>query len=52
LRENGLAVVEEIFPSTARLIVNRASYQLKAESMIKLIEAARSTIREGARADA
>jgi len=52
LQENGLAVVEEIFPSTARLIVNRASYQLKAESMIKLIEAARSIVREGATADA
>ena len=47
LRENGLAVVEEIFPSTARLIVNRASYQLKAESMIKLIEAMRSIVRGG-----
>jgi len=52
LRENGLAVVEDIFSSTARLIVNRASYQLKAKSMIKLIDKVGSTVREGARADA
>jgi ATP phosphoribosyltransferase len=52
LRENGLAVVEEIFSSTARLIVNRASYQLNAQSMIKLIEAVRSIVPEGAKADA
>jgi ATP phosphoribosyltransferase len=30
LRENGLTVVEEIAESTGRLVVNRASYQLKA----------------------
>ena len=29
LRENGLTVVEEITESTGRLVVNRASYQLK-----------------------
>jgi len=51
LRENGLAVVEEIFPSTARLIVNRASYQLRAESMMKLIDNMRSTVCEGAEVD-
>ncbi len=37
LRENGLEVVEEIFSSAARLIVNRASYQLKAKAIMKLI---------------
>ena len=51
LRENGLAVVEEIFSSTARLISNRASYQLKAESMLKLLDAVRGAVREGVKAD-
>ncbi|PYS23180.1 MAG: ATP phosphoribosyltransferase [Acidobacteria bacterium] len=51
LRENGLAVVEEIFSSTARLISNRASYQLKAESMMKLLDAVRCAVREGVKAD-
>jgi len=37
LRENGLEIVEEITESSARLIVNRASYQLKAEAVYKLI---------------
>ena len=51
LRENGLVVSEEIFSSTARLIVNRASYQLKANSMMKLIYSLKSAAREGAKAD-
>ncbi len=29
LKQNGLVVLEEIFPSTARLIVNKASHKLK-----------------------
>lgn len=37
LRENGLSVVEEVFSSTARLIVNRASYQLKTKPMMRFI---------------
>jgi ATP phosphoribosyltransferase len=39
LSENGLEVVEVITTSTARLVVNRASYQLKAEAVSKLIGA-------------
>ena len=31
LQENGLRIIEVITESTARLVVNRASYQLKAE---------------------
>lgn len=38
LRENGLRIVEEIAESTARLIINRASYQLKAGAIGKLID--------------
>ena len=37
LAENGLRVVEVIAESTARLVVNRASYQLKAEAIGRLI---------------
>ena len=39
LRENGLSVVEEIAQSTGRLVVNRASYQLKAEEITRLVNA-------------
>ena len=38
LRENGLTVVEEITQSTGRLVVNRASYQLKSEEVTSLIK--------------
>ena len=37
LRENGLSIVEEIAQSTGRFVVNRASYQLKAEVIAKLV---------------
>jgi ATP phosphoribosyltransferase len=58
LEENGLRVVETITDSTARLVVNRASYQLKAAEVGALVEslsravagvaAASSASREGA----
>jgi len=38
LSENGLEIVEEITDSSARLVVNRASYQLKAARVSCLIE--------------
>lgn len=38
LAENGLAVVEVITDSSARLVVNRASYQLKAAAVSRLLE--------------
>ena len=38
LKENGLRIVEVITESTARLVVNRASYQLKAEAIGSLID--------------
>jgi ATP phosphoribosyltransferase len=37
LEENGLEVIEEIAESTARLIVNRASFHLKREAVRALI---------------
>lgn len=48
LRENGLTVVEEITETTGRLVVNRASYQLKAEAVARLINALRTTLNGGA----
>ncbi len=37
LAENGLGIVEVICESTGRLVVNRASYQLKAKAIANLI---------------
>lgn len=47
LRENGLMVVDEITESTGRLVVNRASYQLKAEAVARLVNALRSALNGG-----
>ncbi len=41
LLENGLEVSEVITDSSARLVVNRASYQLKAAAVSRLIESLR-----------
>lgn len=46
LAENGLAVVETITESTGRLAVNRASYQLKSEAVMELIEALGRAVEE------
>ena len=47
LVENGLEEVEMIAESTGRLVVNRASYQLKAEAVSKLLEALSSITHDG-----
>jgi ATP phosphoribosyltransferase len=39
LDENGLRLIEVIVESTARLVVNRASFQLKVEAISRLIAA-------------
>ena len=44
LRENGLKEIEVIDESTGRLVVNRASYQLKAKAIASLIDALRQEI--------
>ena len=49
LEENGLAVTETITESTGRLVVNRASYQLKASEIGELLGALREVV-EGERA--
>jgi ATP phosphoribosyltransferase len=45
LQENGLQVVEEIAESTGRLVVNRASYQLKSEPIAQLVKALEAVVK-------
>jgi ATP phosphoribosyltransferase len=45
LRDNGLVVVDTIAESTARLIVNRASYHLKRIPVMALIKLLRDAVR-------
>lgn len=52
LAENGLAVVETIAHSSARLVVNRASYQLKAEAVSELLDSLSEVVRAQAEAGA
>jgi ATP phosphoribosyltransferase len=47
LRENGLAIVEVIAESTARLVINRASYQLKAKAVANLIDSLSEIVDQG-----
>ncbi|PYT04623.1 MAG: ATP phosphoribosyltransferase [Acidobacteria bacterium] len=49
LRENGLRIIEVIAESTARLVINRASYQLKADAVAGLIDSLSETRPEGER---
>jgi ATP phosphoribosyltransferase len=51
LRENGLRIVEVIAESTARLVINRASYQLKAEAVAGLIDSLSERGPQGERRD-
>jgi ATP phosphoribosyltransferase len=44
LRENGLQIIEVITDSTARLVVNRASYQLKADAVGRLVQSLEQTM--------
>jgi ATP phosphoribosyltransferase len=38
LEHNGLVVVEELLQVSARLVVNRASYRLKLEELLPVLE--------------
>src|SRR6266567_6494896 len=44
LKENGLSIVEVIAESSGRLVVNRASYQLKSPAVTTLLNALEATI--------
>jgi ATP phosphoribosyltransferase len=41
LEENGLVVVEDVAPSSARLVVNRASYHARREAVAGVVETLR-----------
>ncbi len=47
LLDNGLSIVEVIAESSGRLVVNRASYQLKPKAVGALIAALEAATREG-----
>jgi ATP phosphoribosyltransferase len=47
LRENGLSIVEVIAESSGRLVVNRASYQLKAQAVSTLINTLSTVVAAG-----
>jgi ATP phosphoribosyltransferase len=47
LADNGLSIVEVIAESTGRLVINRASYQLKAKAVGELIAALEAATVEG-----
>ena len=51
LQENGLSIVEVITESTARLVVNRASHQLKTEAVSLFIKSLHETLRRRASVD-
>lgn len=44
LRENGLEVLEEIMPLSARMVVNRVSMKMEQERIGKLIESMRAVV--------
>ncbi len=44
LEENGLEIVEDVAPSTARLIVNRASYHARRDDVARFVETLRGAI--------
>ena len=43
LQENGLSIIDVVTESTGRFVVNRASYQLKADSIARLLKALERT---------
>ena len=47
LRENGLAVLEEVFPLSARMVVNPVSMKMEQERISKLITDLRQVMSEG-----
>jgi ATP phosphoribosyltransferase len=46
LRENGLVIQREMFPLSARLIVNVAAYKLRRSEIDRLIEALKGAMEQ------
>ncbi len=47
LKENGLVVIEDICPVSARMVVNKASFKVKNEKIEEIIDKTRILIKEG-----
>lgn len=47
LRENGLSVLEEVCPLSARMVVNQVSMKMENERIRKLIDDLRKVLQEG-----
>lgn len=46
LRENGLEVIETIMPISARLIVNKSSFEFKKSAVLKIMEALAAAVED------
>ena len=46
LRENGLEVIETIMPISARLIVNKSSFEFKKSAVLKVMEALATAVED------
>ncbi len=46
LRENGLEVIETIMPISARLIVNKSSFEFKKDQVLKVMQALGTAVEE------
>ena len=46
LRENGLEVIETIMPISARLIVNKSSFEFKKDQVLKVMQAMATAVEE------
>lgn len=51
LQENGLVIVEVVADSAARLVVNRSSYQMKADAVGQFIKSLQDALRRQASVD-
>ena len=47
LRENGLSILEEVCPLSARMVVNQVSMKMESERISDLIQKLKKVIREG-----
>lgn len=47
LRENGLQVLEEVCPLSARMVVNQVSMKMENERITKLIQALKAALQQG-----
>lgn len=46
LRENGLSILEEVCPLSARMVVNQVSMKMESERISELIQKLKKVIKE------